>query len=302
MSVAAQYVVFGEALTDFIRESDDTWRAIAGGSCWNVARVGARLGIPTGYAGAVSRDLFGDELMRLSRAAGLDLRFTQQLDKAPFLAMVVEKNPPSYFFIGNDSADVNFEPSKLPAGWLEAASIVHFGSISLVRQPLARRLVELASEAHRAGKRIAFDPNCRNLMDQGYRPTLERMTRLADFIKVSDEDLRLLFPELTELEAVAQMRAWAPAGSIMLTRGGSGMQLLSPAGSWRQDAIRVEVADTVGAGDASMGGWMASHLLAPDAPPEHHLAFAAATAAAACRVSGAYAPTRAEVESLLTPG
>ena len=36
-----RYVVFGEALTDMIRQDDGTWHAHPGGSCWNVARVGA---------------------------------------------------------------------------------------------------------------------------------------------------------------------------------------------------------------------------------------------------------------------
>ncbi|WP_256258925.1 PfkB family carbohydrate kinase, partial [Burkholderia ubonensis] len=49
-------VVFGEALTDFIRDDAQHWHSVAGGSCWNVARVGARLGVPTGFAGTVSRD------------------------------------------------------------------------------------------------------------------------------------------------------------------------------------------------------------------------------------------------------
>jgi fructokinase len=44
---------------------------------------------------------------------------------------------------------------------------------------------------------------------------------------------------------------------------------------------------------------MASLLIAPEAPLEQHVAFAAATAAVACSRAGAYAPTRAEVEALL---
>ena len=71
MGAQARFVVFGEALTDFIREDARHWRSAAGGSPWNVARVGARLGLPTGFAGAVSRDLFGEEILRLSREAGL---------------------------------------------------------------------------------------------------------------------------------------------------------------------------------------------------------------------------------------
>jgi fructokinase len=53
-----QLVVFGEALTDFIREDNQRWRSAPGGSCWNVARVGARLGVATGFGGTVSQDTF----------------------------------------------------------------------------------------------------------------------------------------------------------------------------------------------------------------------------------------------------
>ena len=72
MASAASYVVFGEALTDFIQETPGRWRSMPGGSPWNVARVGARLGLPTAFAGAVSKDVFGEDLLRLTREAGLD--------------------------------------------------------------------------------------------------------------------------------------------------------------------------------------------------------------------------------------
>ena len=68
-------VVFGEALTDFVRTGPDSWRSVAGGACWNVARVAATLGVPTGWAGSVSDDLFGRDLTDKSRDAGLDPRF-----------------------------------------------------------------------------------------------------------------------------------------------------------------------------------------------------------------------------------
>lgn len=203
-------IVFGEALTDFIRDDAQHWHSVAGGSCWNVARVGARLGVPTAFAGTVSRDTFGDELMRKSADAGLDMRFIQQVDRAPLLAMVVSKQPPHYFFIGENSADLAFDPADLPAGAFDAADIVHVGSLGVVREPLASRLIELAQAARAAGKRISFDPNFRAPMAApSYRDTLRRLTALAEWIKVSDEDLRGLFPELDEAAALAQLRAWA---------------------------------------------------------------------------------------------
>ncbi|RQX82623.1 carbohydrate kinase [Burkholderia anthina] len=293
-------IVFGEALTDFIRDDAQHWRSIAGGSCWNVARVGARLGAPTAFAGTVSRDTFGEELMRKSADAGLDMRFIRQVDRAPLLAMVVSKQPPHYFFIGENSADLAFDPADLPAGAFDAADIVHVGSLGVVREPLASRLIEVAQAARAAGKRISFDPNFRAPMaTPSYRDTLRRLSALADWIKVSDEDLRGLFPELDEAAALAQLRVWAPDATMLVTRGAAGMQLLHRDTVLFQPAFPTEVADTVGCGDASIGGWLASQLARPDASAAEHLRYAAACAAVVCEHAGAYAPTAAEVTGMI---
>ncbi len=158
-----RYVVFGEALTDMLRQEDGRWLSVPGGACWNVARVGAKLGVATAFAGAVSNDLFGDQLDNAGAAAGLDRRFLQRIDASPLLAMVVSQHPPEYFFIGSDSADLHFDPYQLPKGWRAAADVMHFGGISLMRKPLAEKLVAEANAAKAAGKRIAFDPNFRSM-------------------------------------------------------------------------------------------------------------------------------------------
>ncbi|SAL03623.1 ribokinase-like domain-containing protein [Caballeronia calidae] len=295
-----QLVVFGEALTDFICEDDQRWRSAAGGSCWNVARVGARLGVPAGFAGTVSQDGFGDELMRLSAQAGLDARFTRQVERPPFLSMVVSRHPPRYCFVGDNSADLAFDANALPSGWLKAAQIVHFGSLSLVRRPLAAHLLEIAQTAHAAGKRISFDPNYRTLMDgPAYRETLRKMAGLASYIKVSDEDLHGLFPEFDETAALDQLREWAPHAALLVTRGAEGMQLHTAREVVFQPAFAARVTDTVGCGDACVGAWMASMLIRPDAPLASHLRFSAACAAVVCAQQGAYAPTLDEVNALL---
>ncbi|UXY15122.1 carbohydrate kinase [Chitiniphilus purpureus] len=295
----ARFVVFGEALTDFIRDDGTHWRAVPGGACWNVARAGARLGVATAFAGAVSLDVFGDELVALSRAAGLDLRFMQQVDRPPLLAMVPSRDPPCYFFVGDNSADLHFDPAQLPQDWLQHAQTVHFGSISLARAPLAGRLVDLARKAKAAGRRIAFDPNHRNLMDRQYQETLRVMVQLADCIKVSDEDLERLFPTQSQPQALATLRGWAPDAQLLFTQGAAGMTLFADGAVWRRPAFAISVADTVGAGDASMGAWMASLLQRPDATPAQHLDYAAAAAALACTRHGAYAPEPVEVAALL---
>ena len=291
-------VVFGEALTDFVRTAEDQWRSVPGGACWNVARVASTLGVPTGWGGSVGNDLFGDALLRRSAEAGLDLRFAQQVAQPPLLAIVHALDPPRYFFVG--SADQGFDATLLPGGWREACEYVHFGCISLVRQPLAARLLALAEELHARGVRISFDPNCRNLMGADYPPLFERLAAIADVVKLSDEDLRHIYPQSPLEQALAGLRArMAPGAKLLYTRGVQGMHLYVDGAEFVQPALDVAVRDTVGAGDACVGGFLASLMQRPQAGWPTHLRHAAAVAAAACTRAGAHAPGRAEVEALL---
>ena len=91
----------------------------------------------------------------------LDLRFLQRYDKSPLLAIVHETQPPKYFFVGDDSADLHFDVSTLPTGWEREVRWAHFGGISLARSPLAERLVALAERLKAGGVRISYDPNYR---------------------------------------------------------------------------------------------------------------------------------------------
>lgn len=293
-------VVFGEALTDLVRTGDDSWRSIAGGACWNVARVAATLGVATGWGGAVSEDLFGSQIVARSEAAGLDCRFLQVVPRPPLLAVVHQLDPPRYFFIGEDSADLAFDEARLPAGWQAACEFAHFGCISLVRQPLGERLVALALRLADAGVPVSFDPNCRNLMGADYPPLFERLAARASVLKISDEDLRQIYPAMNAAHALAHVRGLAPDAVLLYTRGAEGMEVHAGDGCFSQPAFAVAVEDTVGAGDACMGGFLASRLLQPRASLREHARFAAATAAAACTRAGAHAPTRAEVERLLS--
>ncbi|VVE53633.1 fructokinase [Pandoraea communis] len=297
-------LVFGEALTDLIRQPGGDarqWVSRAGGACWNVARVSAAMGVATGYGGAISTHApFGTELLALSRAAGLDDRYLQPVDAPPLVAVVHRHDPPAYFFLGEGAADLAFDPGALPSGWQDAAHVAHFGCISLVREPLAGTLVSLAAQLHARGTAISFDPNLRNLMGPGYLATFTQMAKLATWLKLSMEDLRGLYPGRPDDDALAEVRRIAPQASILLTDGERGMRLLLPDGTALvQPAYPVDVADTVGAGDATIGGWLASLSREPNAPLGRHLRRAAAAAALACTRTGAHAPDWQAVEALI---
>lgn len=294
-----ELVCAGEALTDMLLQPDgEHWLARNGGAPWNVARAAATQGVRTAFAGAISRDHFGDALWRDSEAAGLDLRFLQRVDRPPLLAMVPSSQPPRYFFIGENSADLAFDPAALPAGWMAARPWLLLGCISLAREPLAGRLLALADAAHAAGCPIAYDPNMRNLMGPGYAATFERLARIARVIKLSDEDLRQLQPGVAAEDALRALRAAHPSAWWLFTEGARGARLLTPQGQWQALPPPVTVVDTVGAGDAAMAGLLASLVGRPEAEPGAHLAWAVACGSAACAVAGARAPSPTAVQAL----
>jgi fructokinase len=295
-----QFVSAGDILTDLIHTGGPNWLARPGGAGWNVARAVATLGVSSACAASLGADCFSDELWRESETVGLDMRFLQRHERPPLLAIVHQVNPPDYFFMGENAADLAFDPAHLPDGWIDQVKWAHFGCISLVRQPLGDTLATLAATLHARGAKVSFDPNYRNLMAHGYRPTLERMAALADLIKVSDEDLRALFRTADEDAALASLRAMNPAATVLVTRGANPATLYAQGEVLSAAPPRVDVADTVGAGDASIGGLLASLIAEPARGWHEHLAFALAAGAAACRQPGAHPPTRAEVEALLS--
>jgi fructokinase len=321
-SALPQFVAAGEALTDLIRSDGDRWVSQTGGSTWNVARAMASLGVATGFAGAISCDWFGDALFAASRAGGLDLRFLQRVARSPLLAIVYQTAPPQYSFIGDNSADLAFDPAKLPANWQTAAKWVHFGGISLARAPLAGTLIALAEELKQAGVRISYDPNFRNLMTAEYDPVLKRMAQLADVIKVSDEDLCGLF-RIDSRQAAREgglgerlgsgldtaldtLRSFNPDAAVLLTLGARGATMLVGRRQWHAAPPHVEVIDTVGAGDAGVAGLIyaliresAEGLSFQERNWSDHLQFSVASGTAACLNAGAVPPQLAQVESLL---
>jgi fructokinase len=293
-----QFVSAGEALTDLIRTAPDQWTSRTGGAGLNVARAMAALDVRSAFAGAISADVFGQALCDGAAEAGLDLRFLQQHARPPLLAVVHETAPPDYFFVGSDSADLHFQPDELPAGWEKTVRWVHFGGISLARQPLSGRLVALATRLKKLGVRISYDPNFRKLMDAGYDAVLAEMAGLADVIKVSDEDLCGLFRTADTAAALARLRAMNPAANILFTRGELGAELYTGGQAWRASAPAITLADTIGAGDASVSALLFSLMQHPDADGAAHLRRAVAAGALACTRPGASPPSREEVEAL----
>lgn len=292
-------VCAGEALTDLVTAGGNAWHAHPGGAAWNVARACASLGATSAFAGAVGQDNFGDDLVRASVEAGLDMRFMQRVPAPTLMAIVYSANPPAYRFLGENSADLHFDPTKLPTGWLREARWLHVGGISLSRWPLADTLLGLIESARAAGVKISFDPNARiTHRHPDYPAVFEAVARRADLLKFSDEDLAFFFPGVPEDDVLRRMRGMNAHAPIVVTRGAQGASLYHAAGVVNLPTFPVQVKDTVGAGDALCAGMLVSATDHPEALWTQHLSVGLKAAAAACAKAGAYAPTQADLQAL----
>lgn len=297
-----RFVAFGEALTQLTRVGPDLWRSVCAGAPWRVAVALSSLGQLSAFAGAISQDPFGTALWQASQDANLDPRFIQQLPHAPLLAVMHGQQPPHWELIGDDSADLHFRPEGLPQGWTRALRWAHFGSLGLVRKPLAGRLMALAQALKDEGRLISYDPGYRGLpMDSSYDETLELMCRTADLVRLSEADLRGLFRVGDVRSGLAQMAAWNPGAWLLLTRADGSATLFHGVQECRGQPPTQALGDTADAADALLAGLLDSLMRDAGAPAAQHLRWALAAGAAACGVTGWVAPRPAVVEALL-PG
>jgi fructokinase len=268
------YLVCGEALFDFFSEEDAsgqaskvTYKAIAGGSPFNVAVGLRRLGVEAGLFGGLSSDFLGRRLLHVLRDEGVSEQFLVEFAAPTTLSMVAvgADGSPQYNFRGEGCADRLLEVAHLPALGPDIRGL-HIGSFSLVVQPIGDTLLNLVKRE--SGKRlISLDPNVRLNPQpdiQLWRDRVADLAQHADLIKVSDEDLHLLYPGQSP-ESVLQGWLQHRCQLVFLTRGGDGASVFSRQhGTWSQPAQRVVMADTVGAGDtfqAALIAWLTEQQL-----------------------------------------
>jgi fructokinase len=310
---AMRIALVGEALIDFTGSGGMAFQGHCGGSLLNSAVACSRLGQATGFLTQLSTDLFGEQLLQHLHANGIDTRFVLRSDDRStlgFVERVAQSNRYAFYSLG--SADSRWDPEPLPR-LPESCRFVHFGSISLLQDPAARRITEFV--AANAGQRVVvFDPNVRlSLIGDlpAYRVRVRRWLRCTDLLKLSDEDSAALAPDLTHDDAAS---AWLQAGprAVVVTRGGDGAVLYRNGHEPLSIAApQVEVADTIGAGDTFTAGLSVGLLnqgiseasqfgRLSDPAWRQVLQFAATAAALNCTREGANPPTLAEVQAALS--
>ncbi len=299
------------AILELTRSSAD---AVLGGSPFNTAMGIGRLGARCGFAGRLSTDTLGDAMAERLRASGVGLDFVVRDGRPSPLAFVTrgtEQTGARYaFYLGATAYD---GPLPFPDAWPEAVTHIHVGSFSATEGAFGAAALAMlqAASGHAT---TSYDPNVRPLVigpPAETAPLIEARVKLATIVKASDEDMIWLYPNTDPHVAAAR---WATLGPrlVVLTRGGSGAVGYCDTRRIERQAPRIEVADTVGAGDSFMAALIATmaedgalgrDARSParpytDAQVEGWLSFAIAAAAITCTRKGANPPTRDEMRQL----
>lgn len=308
-------VVCGEALFDVFCEGEaaDAYALSAriGGSPFNLAIGLARLGARAMYFGGLSNDMFGRKLAAALTSDGVDLSAAPRLS-APTALVCVDVDAgglPAYTLYGSGTAERAVVAADLLRVPVDAAA-VHVGSYCMAVEPVASVLFELVSR--QCGRSlIAFDPNVRLAIQpdrEVWTRAIARMLPMTDLLKISNEDIGLLYPDM-DPRAFIELALEAGVALVVVTRGGEGVLAATQAiGLVELPAMKVQVVDTVGAGDTfqaallshlARGGLLTREaLLALDlAGVLAALRFAAAAAAITCSRRGADLPRLEEVRA-----
>jgi len=253
-------LVGGEALVDLVLGEGDEVGAHLGGGPFNCARTLGRLEQPVAYLGRVSTDRFGARLREQLEADGVSLDAVVATEDPTTLALAEldAEGAAAYRFYVDGTSAPGLTAEDALAALPDGVEMFHAGTLGLVFEPTATA-IEAVVERIGESALVMVDLNCRPSATpdpEGYRARLDRLLPRCHVVKASDADLSFLDPDRSDVDAARALLERGPA-VVLLTRGASGATVVSAAGETEVEAPQVEVVDTIGAGDAFGGGFLA---------------------------------------------
>ncbi len=239
--------VCGEVLIDILPTGP-----VVGGGPANTAKASARLGHDVHFIDGISSDAYGQAARAELLRDGVNLDLALASDKPTCTATVSldAKGVASYEFLIDGTATFDFHSSWLPDPYRFQPQVLHIGTLVTVIEPGASALYDWAMQVAEFAP-IVFDPNIRPSVQPDrdlYEAAVEKWAGLSAVIKVSDDDLAWLFPNQS-IDDVANR--WINDGVflVVVTRGADGLVGYTADGRVEVPGVKVDVVDTVGAGD-----------------------------------------------------
>jgi len=276
-----------------------------GGAELNVAIGLARLGTGVTWLGRVGADGLGRRVVRELRAEGVDV-VAQVVDRPTGLLLkerdALGRTVITYHRSGSAGSTLN-AADLAGVDWSRYGVLHLTGITPALSDSAASAVTEAVRRARNAGLTISFDVNHRSRLwsAETATPVYLELAAQSDVLFAGLDEAALLVgaPTSDPWDTVKALGDLGPS-TIVLKLGERGALARFGTGRARASAVRVEVVDTVGAGDAFVAGYLAE--LIRERSVTECLETAVAAGAAVCRVPGDWegAITRAELEAEIT--
>jgi fructokinase len=297
-----QVWVCGEVLIDLIPDGTER-KAVVGGGPANTAKALAKLGIATQFIDGISSDQYGQMALKELQQDGVLLDYVNFSEKPTALA-IISLSPAgaaTYEFVIDETATFDFSHTWLPDPFKLKPALLHIGTLVTAIEPAASILHEWASQVAEVAP-VVFDPNIRPAVMGNrdlYVAAVEKWVAISACVKVSDDDLSWLYPD-EKIESVVNRWLSDGVALVVVTYGAKGITGYTSSGSVAVDAVKVEVVDTVGAGD-TVGAVLVEAIIEKGLSNltgdllRDALARAAGAAAITCSRTGARPPSKMEL-------
>jgi 2-dehydro-3-deoxygluconokinase len=277
-----------------------------GGSESNVAIGLQRLGVQAVWCSRIGADSLGQLVEREIRAEGVVVHVTVDGD-APTGLMVKERRTPTaqkVAYYRSGSAGSRIAPDDVDERLIAGAALLHVSGITPALSPQAASTLHYAvAAAKAAGVPVSFDLNYRSKLwdaeaaGSAYREIIPH----ADIVFAGLEEAELAVGTVRDAEEAARRIAAMGPGQVIIKLGADGALAFIDGQLFRQEAMEIDVLDTVGAGDAFVAGYLAEFVEGLGAG--ERLQTAVRTGAFVCLVPGDWEglPRRDELRLLGNP-
>ncbi|MGG3925618.1 carbohydrate kinase [Metabacillus fastidiosus] len=250
-------ITLGEALIDFIPSDNENkvYEKNFGGAPANVAVGGALLGMNSAFIGKVGQDVLGVFLQQTLKDYGVDvssLSLTKDYRTGLVFVTLDKLGERSFSFYIEESADLFLEESEINEKLFKENKIFHFGTISLLKDPVQSATKKAVLYAKENDMIVSFDPNVRLSLwkdEEVLKETIFMMMKETDILKISDEELFFLTGS-SDINIIEKWMEQYDLSLVFLTKGEEGSMVFTKSGFAHVHALKIKTVDTTGAGDA----------------------------------------------------
>lgn len=236
----------------------------AGGAESNVVAHAAALGMTARWASRLGLDPLGDRVLRQVSARGVDTTGVVRDARHPTGLYVKDPGRGVRYYRAGSAAS-HLAPTDADSLTLDDVDVLHVSGITAALSASARAFLDAAIErAHAAGVAVSFDVNHRAALwpAEEAGPVLAALAARADIVFVGRDEAEALWATATD----SDVRALLPEVAELVVKDGDvGATVFEASGRTFVPALRVEVLDAVGAGDAFAGGYLAARARGLDA-------------------------------------